>query len=146
MSKPTIHGVFVPASLIGAALGDALSRIRQEDRMTWGALGEVLGKSEDQVAKYADGTATMDVVTFYRGKAAWNGRFTGAADKLVEAARGEADGHHTQSCILKAALELSVALADGELSVAEIRAAAGTLQNARDAVDALLARLTPKAA
>lgn len=146
MSKPQFHGVFVPGSVIGTALGDALSRIRQEDRLTWAALGEVLGKSEDQVAKYADGSATMDVAAYYRGKAYWNGRFTGEADRIVEKARGEACGHQAQSALLKAALALSVALEDGELTVAEVAASRSTLEAAKDAIDAQLARLKPKAA
>lgn len=146
MTKPRIHGVLVSSSAIGTALGDALSRIRQEDRLTWAAMGEVLGKSEDQVAKYADGSATMDVATFYRGKAHWNGRFTGLADQIVEEARGEACGQHAQSQILKAAFALSVALEDGKVTVEEVRANRTTLVNARDAIDAQLARLAPRVA
>ena len=63
MSAPSIHGKVVPASAILTALGDALSRIRQEDRLTWADLGAVLGKSEDQAAKYADGSAENGFAT-----------------------------------------------------------------------------------
>ena len=142
MSAPSIHGKVVPASAILAALGDALSRIRQEDRLTWA----VLGKSEDQAAKYADGSAEMGAVAIFRAKQAWNGRFTGAADKLLEGALPAQDPHQAQSCLLKAALALSVALEDGDLTVAEIAASRSTLECSRDAIDALLARLTPRAA
>ncbi len=148
MSKPHVVGkkAVITASMIRAALGDALSKIRSEEGMTWVELGEELGKSDDQAAKYADGSAEMGVTTFYRAKQRWNGRFTGIADKLVDDARGDVSAHHAQSCILKAALALAVALEDGELSVGEIRANRSTLENARDAIDAQLARLTVRAA
>lgn len=135
----------VPASAIRAALGDALGRIRFEERMTWADLAEQIGKGDDQTTRYVDGSAEMSVTTFYRAKQLWNGRFTGDADKLIEAARQGVDGHQTQNCILKLALSLSVALADGDLSIAEIRANRGDLEAARDAIDAQLARLAPKA-
>jgi hypothetical protein len=134
----------VPAHRIIEALGSALLRIKQEDELTWPDMGVALGKSDDRAALYASGQATMDVVTFYRAKQAFNGRFTGEADKLVEGARGTVDPQHGQSCILKAALALSVALEDGDLTDAEVRANRTTLHNARDAIDGLLARLGPK--
>jgi hypothetical protein len=146
MPAPPIHGSssYVPASFIRSALGDALSRIRQEERLTWADVGEAIGKSEDQAAKYADGTAEMGVVAFYRAKAVWNGRFTSAADDLVEAAAEKISAQKAQSCILEAALGLAKALENGELSVAEIRANRSTLETSRDAISALLDRLTPQ--
>jgi hypothetical protein len=54
------------------------------------------------------------------------------------------EAHKAQSAILKAALALSVALEDGELTDAEIRANRSTLERAKDAIDAQLARLGPK--
>jgi hypothetical protein len=148
MTTPTIHGInsVVSASAVREALGDSLSRIRQEDRLTWSDIGAVIGKSEDQAAKYADGTAEMGVVSYYRAKAAWNGRFTGCADKMVGDASDTVTAHQTQSRVLHAALALSLALEDGELSDAEIRANRSTLENARDAIDGLLSRLTPRVA
>lgn len=136
----------VTASMIRTALGDALCRIRAEEGMTWAELGEELGKSDDQAAKYCDATAEMSVTTFYRAKQRWNGRFTGAADKLVTDAAPEQDAQSAQSCILRAALALSTALEDGNLTDAEIRAHRSTLETSKDAIDALLSRLTPRAA
>ena len=49
-----------------------------------------------------------------------------------------------QTMILQAALELSVALQDGQLTLSEIRASRSTLENARDAIDAQLAKLKPQ--
>lgn len=144
MSGPTIHGKVIPASAILTALGDSLSRIRQEDRLTWADVDAVLGRSEDQAAKYADASAEMGAVAIYRAKLAWNGRFTGAADKLVADAAEAPDPQSAQSCILRAALALSTALEDGDLSDAEIRAHRSTLEQSRDAIDALLGRLTPR--
>ena len=50
-----------------------------------------------------------------------------------------------ESRVLQAALALSVALADGEISDTEILANRTTLDHARDAIDALLRRVGPKA-
>lgn len=146
MSAPLIHGShrFVPASDIRAALGDALSRIRQEDRLTWVDMGDALGKSDDQAAKYADGSAEMGVVAFYRAKTLWNGRFSDGADKLVGDNTVQITAHYAQSCILKAALALSEALEDGELTDQEIFANRTALQASRDAIDAILGRLSPR--
>jgi hypothetical protein len=148
MSGPAIHGVrrVVSASAILSALGDGLSAIRQHDGLTWADLGAVLGKSEDQAAKYADGSAEMGAVALYRAKQAWNGRFTGAADKLIEEARETVNPRRAESMILRASLCLSIALEDGDLSNAEIAANRAALENGRDAIDALLSRLTPRAA
>lgn len=144
-SRPsTANRRVVTASMIRTALGDALGRIRSDEQMTWVELGEELGKSDDQAAKYCDGTAEMSVTTFYRAKQRWNGRFTGLADRLVTDATQEMCGHAAQSSILKAALALSVALEDGNLTVGEIHANRSTLENARDAIDAQLQKLTPK--
>lgn len=148
MTAPTIYGNrrAVSASQVLSALGDALTKIKSEDALTWADMGRILGKSDDMAAKYSEGTAELPVTAFYFAKKEWNGRFTGIADKLVEDARGDVSAHHAQSCILKAALALSVALEDGELSVGEIRANRSTLENARDAIDAQLGRLSVRAA
>lgn len=145
MSNPTIHGKNRPvtASMVLAALGNALSSIRSEDGLTWVEMGQLLGKSDDQAAKYADGSAEMGVTTFYRGKDLWNGRFTGLADKLLEKPEHH-DAHKAQTAILKAALALANALEDGELTEAEIHANRSTLENARDAIDRQLCRLKPR--
>jgi hypothetical protein len=132
------------ASSVVETLGDALLSIKIEDRLRWTDLGETLGRSEDQAAKYADASATMDVVAFAKGRAAWGSRFTGGLDKLIEACGDGVTGHRAQSCILKSALALSQALEDGDLTDAEIRGNRSTLEASRDAIDALLNRLTPR--
>jgi hypothetical protein len=134
----------VTASMIRTALGDALGKIRIEEGMTWVELGEELGKCDDQAVRYVDGTAEMSVGTYYRAKQRWNGRFTGAADKLIADASPEQDPQTAQSCILRAALALSTALEDGTLTTAEIAANRSTLEQSKDAIDALLGRLIPR--
>jgi hypothetical protein len=148
VSAPLIHGNrrAVPASDILAALGDALGRIRQEDRLTWVDVGRVLGKSDDQAAKYADGTAEMGAVALFYAKQAWGERFTGGVNSLLTEAVPTVDGQAAQSCILKAALALSVALEDGVLTDEEIKLNRSTLERAGDAIASQLARLGPKAA
>lgn len=136
----------IPASTIRAALGDALGRIRSEEGLTWIELAELIGKGDDQTTRYVDASAEMSISTFYRAKQLWNGRFTGEADRLVEKARGSVCEHQAQSAILKAALALSVALEDGKVTVEEVRANRSTLENAKDAIEAQLSRLTVRAA
>jgi hypothetical protein len=146
VSAPLIHGNrrAVPASDILTALGDALGRIRQEDRLTWVDVGRVLGKSDDQAAKYADGTAEMGAVALFYAKQAWGERFTGGVNSLLTEAIPAVDGQAAQSCILKAALALSVALEDGILTDEEIALNRSTLERAGDAIASQLARLGPK--
>lgn len=148
MAEPAIHGKRRPFTASNAlqSLADALTRIKSEDGLTWAELGLVLGKSNDQAAKYADGSATMDVVTFGRAKREWNGRFTGGFDRLCEQSRPVADSDRGRECkVLKAALALSIALdGDDTIDAAEVRANLSTIQNARDALDALLAKVTTR--
>jgi len=135
---------FVPASALLKAIGDDLLKIKSEDSLTWADIGDALHKSPDMAARYADGSAVMDVVSYLRGKDAWNGRFSGTVERLLIEATPSHDPQSAQTCILKAALALSTALEDGELTNSEIRANRSTLEQSRDAIDALLARLTPK--
>lgn len=146
MTAPLIHGNrrAVAASEILHALGDALSAIRQEDRLTWVDVGKVLGKSDDQAAKYADGTAEMGAVACFYAKQVWGDRFTGRANLLLGEASPGIDPQRAQSAILNAALALSVALEDGDLTVPEIRMNRSTLERAGEAIAAQLARLGPK--
>jgi hypothetical protein len=59
----------------------------------------------------------------------------------------DTDDRAKEGSVLKAALALSLALADDNaISPAEIRANRGTIEAARDALDELLAKLTVKAA
>ena len=104
MADPAIHGKrrVYSASNALTALGNALGEIRQQDGLKWGEIGEVLGKSEDQAAKYADGTAEMGVVAFGKGKREWNGRFTGPFDRLcVESRPGILCDQQAQSAVLR---------------------------------------------
>lgn len=144
MSGPTIHGkrAIYSASTALEAAGRAIAEIKTQDRLTWADVGAVLGVSEDQAAKYADGTATMSFVTFGRGKKEWNGRFTGYFDRLCEDSRpGKLDDRQGHTSILQAALALSVALEDGDISAEEVRANRHTLENAKNAIEAQLAKL-----
>jgi hypothetical protein len=146
VSNPTIHGkkVLVTASSVLDAVASDLLRIKMDDGLRWADLGEVLGKSEDQAAKYADGSAEMGVVAYAKARAQWNGRFTGSLDRLIEQAEPQGNPHYAQSCILKAALALSVALEDGDLDIGEVLANRSTLEAARDAINGQLARLAPR--
>lgn len=146
MNKPLIHGKAraVPASKILEELGNALSRIRQEDRLTWADIGAHLGKSEDQAAKYADGSAEMGAVACFKAWDLWGERFSGGAKALFERPFEKHDAHRAQSCVLRAALALAEALEDGHLSVQEIHANRSTLEKAQDAIAAQLARIGPK--
>lgn len=149
MSKPTFHGdrTIFSASAVLDAIARDLSQIKHEDRLTFADIGAVLGKSEDQAAKYCDGSAAMDAVTFARGKREWNGRFTGSLDRLCEQTRvGGGDDRERECSVLKAALALSVALADGKLTDDEIRKNRGTLEAAKQAIEEVLARLVVRAA
>lgn len=150
MSNRSIHGNFVGASQILQALGDDLLKVKMGGGeggkpLRWAEIGEVLGVSEDQAAKYADGSAMMGVVAYTRGRIAWDGKFTGSLDQLVRDAGGHIDGQHSQTLILKAALSLSAALEDGSLTNAEILANRSTLEEAKAAIEKLLCRVGPKA-
>src|SRR5688572_20487115 len=105
MTNPRFHGKnrTLSASAVRNALATAIMQIKAEDELTFADLGRVLGKSEDQAAKYADGTASMSVETYYFARREWNGRFTGLADKLLETVEAQ-DAHKAQTAILKAAV------------------------------------------
>ncbi len=146
MPDPTIHGkkpVFSASSVL-EAIATALTEIKNEDRLTYADLGGFLGKSDDQAAKYCDGSATMDAITFARGKREWNGRFTGYFDRLCVDSRPTAHGdRQAQSSVLKAALALSEALEDDNaIDREEVRQNRATLESARDALNAQLAKLS----
>ena len=145
MSNPTFHNKPLTSSRILSAVGDDLLKIKSEDRLTWVDVGEVLGVSDDQAAKYADASAAMNLVTFIRGKLAWNGRFTGTLDKLVERSTDHIDGHHLMTLLFECGGELARAMEDGALTDEEIRKARKQLELLRAGIDKLLARIGPKA-
>lgn len=91
MLNPLIHGkrAFVPASKAVEVIGSALEIIKKEDGLTWADMGEAIGKSEDQVAKYATGIANMDAPTFLRCCERWNGRFANPVFALFDLHIGE---------------------------------------------------------
>lgn len=143
MADPLIHGnqTVVSASDMVNAIADALGEIRRQDRLTWADMGAVLGKSEDQAAKYADGSAVMDITTFWRARAAWGSRFTGYFDRLGQATP-MIDDRQGHTCLLLAAVCIAEALeGDNVVSPAEIRPARQVLERARDAIDAQLKKL-----
>lgn len=139
-----IHGnrTVYSASAAVEALGRALSEIKAADRLTWSDIGAVLGVSDDQAAKYADGTATMNAVTLGRGKREWNGRFTGYFDRLCEDSRpGKVCDRSTLTAILDLSFRLSKFLEDGEIDPDEVRECRSQLEHVRDLITAQLGKL-----
>jgi len=131
------------ASSVLDVLGEALTTIRREDKLTFADMAAILGKSEDQASKYCAGSAAMDIISFARAKREWNGRFTGGLDRLCYEGRVSEDADRArQSKVLKAALALSIALEDdSQITPDEVRANRATIENARDALDELLRKL-----
>ncbi|NOW44144.1 hypothetical protein FHW96_000271 [Novosphingobium sp. SG751A] len=129
-------------------VGDALSRIKKDDGLTWADVGAVLGKSEDQAAKYAAGEADMGLVSFARGMREWNGRLSGELLQLCKDSRpGAASDRIDATRVLQAATALSEALQTGdEITIEAIRKNRAALERARDAIDAQLGKLRPEAA
>ena len=147
MSNPQIHGnraVFSASSVLDA-ISKALVEIKAADRLTYADLGAVLGKSEDQAAKYCDGSATMDAVTFGRAKREWNGRFTGYFDRLcVESRPAFGSDRHASNAILSAAVSMCRALEDDDvIDKNEVLSSRPELEAARDAIEAQLRKLMP---
>lgn len=136
------------ASSVLDVIGESLSVIRREDGLTFGDIAAILGKSEDQASKYCSGAQAMDIVTFARGWREWNGRLSGGLYRLCHDSRPAQNTDRAKgSAVLKAALALSVALEDDDaIDCGEVRANRGTLENARDAIDELLGKLTVRAA
>ena len=149
MSNPQIVGKrrALSASAIRDAIAADLSQIKHEDRLTFADIGRVLGKSEDQAAKYCDGTAVMDAIAYNLARDQWNGRFTGSVDAMMGHKRaGESDRCKTTT-ITKALFELSTALEDDdEVSPAEVRARRKSLEGAKEAIEGFLKKLEVRAA
>jgi len=144
MPSPTIAGKQPAYSASNAleALGRALHEIKSQDGLTWSDIGAVLGVGDDQAAKYAEGTAAMNAVTFGRGKKEWNGRFTGYFDRLCEDSRpGTLCDRSALTAVLDAAAKISHMLEDGEIKPKEVRDHRKELEAARDALDAQLGKL-----
>lgn len=134
------------ASAVLEAIASELSVIKHEDGLTDADIGRVLGKSDDQAAKYRTGLAEMGVVAFAAAKREWNGRFTGALDRLcVESRPGAICDRHTLTSVLDCAARLSKALEDGVITAEEVRQNRAQLEAARDAIDAQLRKLVTAA-
>lgn len=131
------------ASAILEAVGTDLATIKREDGLTYADIGRVLGKSEDQAAKYCGAEADMGLVSYAAGKREWNGRFTGSLERLcVESRPSSIHGRTVQSKVLKAALALGVALEDdNEIDENEIKQNRQLIEEAIGALQSLLERL-----
>lgn len=146
-TPPQIHGKqrALSASSVLEAVADDLSQIKSQDRLTFADLGRVLGKSEDQAAKYCEGSAEMGIIAYAFAKDQWNGHFTGTLEALIEGNLPITSDRSKLSALIKANLALSVALEDdGEASPAEVRQMRRELETAREAITELLGKLGPK--
>lgn len=131
------------ASNVRDTIADTLQRIKREDSLTFTDMGRVLGKSADRAEAYHNGDFTdMPAYSLLAAWREWNGRFIGPLRDLVENSRpvSTSDQHHHTN-ILQACLALSVALEDGEVTPAEVTANRSTLEKARDAIEAQLAKV-----
>lgn len=144
MPEPRFHGIrpTFSASLVLSNLGNSLSLIRTEDKLTWADIGAVLGKSEDQAAKYADGTAEMGVVAYARGKREWNGRFTGSLMRLCyEGEKPQCNDRLTAVKVAQVGMLFNEALASSDaVPTALIHTNRSIIEGLRDSLDALLRR------
>jgi transcriptional regulator with XRE-family HTH domain len=147
-ATPPIHGKnrFVSASMMLDAMGRALFAIRNEDHLSYADMGQALGKSEDQVAKYCSGTAAMDAPTFLRACSVWNGRFSSAVFSLIGqyVAPSDAQPINCQTAVIDVTrflLDLQIALADRTVNDSELSAMRGVIEAAGQIIDGLRARL-----
>lgn len=126
-----------------SAVAQALSEIKHADGLTWSDIGAVLGKSDDQAAKYAEGSATMDFITFGRARKEWGKRFTCYFDQLC--GEGQAPGdcdRRDMASVAVAAAKMAEALEDdGLIDAGEVRAAIKPLSAAFDAIGRQLQKL-----
>lgn len=124
------------------AVARAINEIKHEDCLTWADIGAVLGKSDDQAAKYAEGSATMDFVTFGRARHYWGTRFTHYFDQLCGAVPAKSDERHILTTILSAAGRISEALENDEtVDAVEVAANRKVLSEAFDALGGLLQKV-----
>lgn len=146
-NNPEREAPIFSASKVLETVGNDLALIKSQDRLTYADLAAILGKSEDQAAKYCEGSAEMGVVAFARAWREWNGRFAGGLAALCHDSRPSKHCDRVrQSRVLEAALALSVALQDdGEVSPAEVRDNLPELEAARDALDELICRRVQRA-
>jgi hypothetical protein len=148
MPRPLIHGSrgFVPASTLVQAIADSLSDIRRDDKLTYADIGAAIGKSEDQAAKYCDGTATMDACTFLRACTFWNGRFANGPLALIGQVLAPSDALVVDSregliAITRFMLEFQMAMIDNTLADDELLEMRKIIEDAGQLIDGLRARL-----
>jgi hypothetical protein len=142
-SKPSGERTVFSASNVVNTIAEALRAIRTEDDLTYSDIGAVLGKSDDQAAKYCAAAAAMDVVSFARAWREWNGRFAGGLQRLCQDSRPTTSSDRVRGNeVLKAATAMAVALEDAdELSPQEIKANRAAMERARDALDEVLRKI-----
>jgi transcriptional regulator with XRE-family HTH domain len=148
MSKPLIHNRrgFVPASKVVSAAGESLRAIKEADGLSWKDMGEALGKSEDQISKYALGTAEMPMTSVFRAIDLWNGRFANPVLSLFgqhisDNISNSSDIHVGKVSLVELLLLLERALLDGEIDDPEIDAMASTVESAGALIDGLRDRV-----
>lgn len=143
MNAPHFHGKqrTISASKLLTELGKDLGQIRQDDGLTWHDVGRVLGKSEDQAAKYADGTAEMPVTSYLFAQREWGTRFTGRVEAMVSADRAPVHDHHVLPELLGCAKGLADALMDGRICLRDIGANRAEIEEAKAALESLLEKL-----
>ncbi len=128
MRNPLIHGArgYVPASKLVEQIAATLSTIKDEDKLTYAELGSAIGRSDDQAAKYCEGSATMDAPTFLRACNTWNGRFANPVMALFnlhveeQAARNVGDVPHLLLGMTHLSASLQQAMLDQQLDDEEI--------------------------
>lgn len=125
------------------AVARAISEIKHQDGLTWADVGAIIGKSDDQAAKYAEGSATMDFITFGRARKEWGKRFTCYFDQLCGEgqAPGECDRRDMASVAIAAAKMAEALEDDGMIDADEVRANAKPLAAAFDAIGRQLQKL-----
>lgn len=136
-----------------AALANALSDIKEQDRLTDKELAAFLGKSgQDSGKAYRTGFAEMPVTAFLRGCETWNGRFANEAlaligMKLVPLDAGAMNDRAGFTAMCALLTEMAEALEDdGEIDGEELAAMRAAVEKAGQYVDRLRGRLKPRVA
>jgi hypothetical protein len=143
VNAPLIHGTrrTLSASAMLDIIGADLIQIRHEDGLTWSDMGRVLGKSEDQAAKYADGSAEMGVVAYLFARREWGTRITGRVQALVDGNRSRIADAQILPDVLEGARGLSVAISDGKYCLRDIRQNRKEIEETISACYSLLSKL-----
>lgn len=133
------------ASAVMDAIADALTTIKREDGLTDADIGRVLGKSEDQAAKYRTSQAEMGIVAFSAAQREWGARFTAPLDQLCQGSRPQVeDDQATLVSLLDLGVRMATAMNDGHIDAHEVRANLAQLSRVRDQLDALISKAGEK--